>query len=630
MGSFYSGSDRLLPDETRQANESKNTIKFIEGLKPFLALIRVSLYSALTLFLTWGMVFSLVLAIILNLSSNDLNRNLILGLSITLGFSLVSFLFAARVMDWSQEAFYQTSWVDLDTISERSPKTAEIIQKICAEKGLKEPRFGLINDLNPTAFTYGTFNNARVVVSEGIFNYLDEDEIAAVFAHEMGHIVHWDFVVMTIASTFVHICYITYQLGRTAERTKDELDVAYKSEDSQGKNALFYFSWAAYLCYWVGHYLLLNLSRVREYAADRFAAQVTGNPNHLSHALVKIAYGIVQEARQTETPSQLLEGVRAFCIYDHKSALMAGTAYCLDTTVTEVPKRKKYDWDLPGTSSKAESVPQLTENHCRSSQDLTRIFTWDLFSPWAWWHELNSTHPLTGKRIRALTNYAEQLDLPVEFDMAQVARDGKDLSKLRLYGGFILDTLVYWIEFIGLIIGVVLSSQSQDSGTFIIMTFCGLGIGLVIKALVLYPSAATVQETKVKELLADPYASPLRGKPVQLTGKLIGRNQAGYIYGSGIKFQDSTGLLSLSYASRFGPIGNCLVGFNQDESLMGKTGTVTGWFRHGVFSYLDLIQIQCDNGKVVRSHHRFWIFLLAFSTILVGLFWGYPQIGVTL
>lgn len=44
-----------------------------------------------------------------------------------------------------------------------------------------------------------TPNNARIVITEGIMDLLDPPEPEAVVAHEIGHVVHWDMLVMTVA-----------------------------------------------------------------------------------------------------------------------------------------------------------------------------------------------------------------------------------------------------------------------------------------------------------------------------------------------------------------------------------------------------------------------------------------------
>ena len=536
--------------------------------------------STLTLTLMGGMVFALIMAFIFIQDSANPGQGLGIAIVLTILFNLVSFFISPWIMDLTQQWLYKTRWVNLDEIGRYSPETVKIIEQICQQKNLKQPRLGIIDDQNPTAFTYGTLpNSARVVVSQGLFTYLDDDEIAAVYAHELGHVVHWDFAVMTLASTLVQICYLFFVFARRIGRHSDK-----------AKDALQALSLAAYLFYWIGTFLLLYLSRIREYFADHFAAQVTGNPNALSRALVKIAYGLVEEGRREPEPSRLMQGTRALGIYDHKAAVTTGTAYRISAS----PER------------------------------LGRVFLWDMFNPWGWWMELQSTHPLTGKRIRALSNYAEQLDLATEFDMARVVKEGKNLSQQKLYGGFFFDLFLYLAEtigfFAGLIIGSILAAQTGYKGLAIGGVFLGLGVGILLKALVMFPQYEQAPETDILSLMADPYASPLRGKPAKLNGTLIGRGDAGYIFGSDLQFQDKTGLLFLRYSSRFGPIGNFLFGMSRVKNLIGSQTKTLGWFRRGAASWLDLIRLETENGTIVNSYHRFWSFLLSILLILLGIY----------
>lgn len=536
--------------------------------------------STLTLTLMGGMVFALIMAFIFIQDSTNFGQGLVIAIVLTILFNLVSFFISPWIMDLTQQWLYKTRWVNLDEIGRYSPETVKIIEQICQQKNLKQPRLGIIDDQNPTAFTYGTLpNSARVVVSQGLFTYLDDDEIAAVYAHELGHVVHWDFAVMTLASTLVQICYLFFVFARRIGRHSDK-----------AKDALQALSLAAYLFYWIGTFLLLYLSRIREYFADHFAAQVTGNPNALSRALVKIAYGLVEEGRREPEPSRLMQGTRALGIYDHKAAVTTGTAYRISAS----PER------------------------------LGRVFLWDMFNPWGWWMELQSTHPLTGKRIRALSNYAEQLDLATEFDMARVVKEGKTLSQQKLYGGFFFDLFLYLAEtigfFAGLIIGSILAAQTGYKGLAIGGIFLGLGVGILLKALVMFPKYEQAPETDILSLMADPYASPLRGKPAKLNGTLIGRGDAGYIFGSDLQFQDKTGLLFLRYSSRFGPIGNFLFGMSRVKNLIGSQTKTLGWFRRGAASWLDLIRLETNDGTIVNSYHRFWSFLISIILILFGIY----------
>lgn len=540
------------------------------------------LASTVTLSLLFGMVFVLILGLLLIQGSTNPTLGFAIALGFTLLFNLASFFIAPFWMDLMQAWLYGTRWVTLSDIERRSPESGRTIRRVCAEYKLKQPRLGLISDQNPTAFTYGSLPNAsRLVVSQGLFTYLDDDEIAAVYAHELGHIVHWDFAVMTLASTLVQTAYLLYVYVR-----RMAIHLGKKQREAATNLAL-----AAYVFYMIGTYLLLYLSRVREYFADHFAAEVTGNPNALSRALVKIAYGILEEGKRAEEPSRLVEGTRALGIYDARAAAGVGTAY----RVVSEPAQ------------------------------IGRVFLWDLFNPWAWWMELNSTHPLTGKRVRALSTYAEQLGLDVEFDMGKVVAEGKKLNKRKLYGHFVLDVLLYLspaIGFlVGLAVGIALFLWTWNWGTLLGMMLLGFGIGQLCQTLALFPNFGRAPQKDILTLMSDPYASPLRGQPVKLSGTIIGRGDAGYRFGSDLKFQDETGMVFVRYSSRFGPLGNFLFGASQADGFVNREASVTGWFRRGVMSWVDLIQLRRhSDGRIVNSYHRFWGFLLAIGAIVLSFF----------
>ncbi len=533
--------------------------------------------SLLTLILLFGMVLALSLALILILESPNPTQGLIIAVGITVAFNFAAFFLSPYLMDFTQKWLYKTRWVSLVDIEQKSPETAAVIRRVCQERNLKQPRLGIIDDQNPTAFTYGSLpNQARLVVSEGLFTYLDDDEVATVYAHELGHIVHGDFAVMTLASTLVQITYLIYVFTRRLERGGE------KVKDIASTIAI-----AAYVFYLVGTYILLYLSRTREYFADHFAALLTGNPNALSRALVKIAYGIVEEGQKAKEPSRLLEGTRALGIYDAKAAVSSGTAYRISSDTSKIGK----------------------------------VFLWDIFNPWGWWMELSSTHPLTGKRVRALSTYAEKLGLAIEFDMGRIIGQGNKLNKTRLYGNFILDLFLYGAEFIGIIAGLVVAFLMVNTMPLLIVSgpVIGFGMGHLIKTLVMYPQLKNAPKTNVLALMSDPYASPLRGKPARLKGELIGRGDAGYSFGSDLKLQDKTGMIYLHYASRFGPIGNFLFGMKRVKSLIGMNVKNVGWFRRGVAPWMDLTQLDSENGTVVNSYHRFWSFVLSIGAIGLGI-----------
>lgn len=563
------GSHTPLPKAGRAATT---------GVKVLMAGLggKLALASSITMVLLFGMVFVLLMGLGLIMNSENPGLGLAIAIVGTVIFNGVVFFLSPFLMDLTQRWLYGTRWVSLEEVRQQSPESARVIEQVCRDRKLKQPKLGLIDDQNPTAFTYGSLpDTARLVVSRGLFTYLDDDEAATVYAHELGHIVHWDFALMTLAATMIQIMYLIYVFGRRMSRG---------GGDNKAKDAAQTLAIAAYVFYVIGTYLMLYLSRTREYFADHFAAETTGNPNALSRALVKIAYGIVEEGQRQKEPSRLLEGTRALGIYDAKSATSTGNAY----RVAASPDR------------------------------IGRVFLWDLFNPWGWWMELNSTHPLTGKRVRALSTYAEQLGLDIEFDMGRVVQEGNRLSKQRLYGNFAADIVLYLAEPIGLGVGVIVGILTPIPWGFLTGGLIGLGVGILVKRTVMYPDFNNAPAKDVLTLMSDPYASPLRGQPAKLDGKLIGRGDAGYTFGSDLKLQDKTGMIFLRYSSRFGPIGNFLFGARQVKSLIDTSGNAMGWFRRGIAPWMDLVRYT-SGGKVIDSYHRFWSLILGIGCIVVAI-----------
>ncbi|MGB7416241.1 MAG: zinc metalloprotease HtpX, partial [Thermosynechococcaceae cyanobacterium] len=180
----------------------------------------LALASGVTLSLLFGMVMVLCLGLLLITESSSPGIGLAIATTLALLFNAVVFFLSPFLMDLSQKWLYKTHWISLMELEHLSPESSQVLQRVCAERNLKMPRIGIIEDENPTAFTYGSLpNTARLVVSRGLFTYLDDDEVATVYAHELGHIVHWDFAVMTLAATLVQITYLIYTFANRMMRS---------------------------------------------------------------------------------------------------------------------------------------------------------------------------------------------------------------------------------------------------------------------------------------------------------------------------------------------------------------------------------------------------------------------------
>lgn len=512
-----------------------------------------------------------------------INVGFLVGLTILTNFIL--WLVSPSITDWIQKAFYKVRWVSFEEFSEMHGGVADFIRVVCEKNNIKIPRLRIIDDANPTAFCYGSYpNNARVVVSEGIFKYLDIEEQKAVIAHELGHIVNKDFIIMTIAVTLLQVLYEAYYIFLRRRRY---------SSGSGGKKGDItpLIGVISYVLYIIGSYLVLYLSRTREYLADRFSAMHTNNPDALSLALVKIAYGIAVEV-DTEPTQRLLASTRAMGIYDFKAAHSIGTTFRL------VMDREKAQF----------------------RRDLTKVFLFDVFSPWAAVAEINSTHPLTGKRIKVLSDYAAELGRISMFDFQEVTREGKGLDKNKLYGDFLTGVVIYLLPLLASLAGVVITIANPSNFRLLILL---VGASLLAQGLYKFrkPQGAP-EKTTVFELMQDPYANPLRGRFVEIEGNVIGKADAGSYLGEDVKMEDKSGcLIYLNYESIIPIIGNIIFGLGEAKEMIGKYCKSIGWFRRSSYQVIDLDTVEVS-GNIIKSYTRFWGIVMGIVLIGVGIiFW---------
>jgi Zn-dependent protease with chaperone function len=542
--------------------------------------LRMLFASTMTLGMLAGMVLTIL--VILLFWGGIIPAGLMLVLTVMINF--VSWLITPFFTDLIQGWVYDLRKLTFEQFEAERPELAGFVRRTCEAKRLPLPRIRLINDDNPTAYTYGSWpGNARLVGSNGLFRFLDLDEQCAVFAHELGHIKHLDFIVMTVAATMLQIL---YEMGHILLRMR------------RGKNnPLPLIGLMSLVFYWVGSYLLLLLSRAREYLADRFAAEVMGDPAPLQRALVKVAYGMAEMA-QLGKENRLLKATRSMGIFDHKAAHGVGNAL-------------RASADFP-TDGSAALQPQVTSTPAPAGFDpqmVAPVMLFDLYNPWAFVSELASTHPLTGKRLRALNEAAGKLGVEPLFDFAAVDREGQKLDRGRLYGRFFVEVVIYYGPWLGLGFGLLLAAISAavvPQAPLFPAVFGFLGLGMLLKGLYRFSAGKDFEPITMYELMSDPYASPLRGRPVQLDGSIIGKAQAGAYFGEDVTMKDrSGGLVNLNYESLIPFLGNLLFAFRGAKQAQGSRATARGWFRRSVHQFVDLADMDVD-GKTVRSWTRFW------------------------
>ncbi|MDR1828754.1 MAG: M48 family metalloprotease, partial [Methylobacteriaceae bacterium] len=119
------------------------------------------------------------------------------------------------------------------------PRFRVIVEDMCRKTGVDMPRLALIPSRYMNAFTAGMFRDeAMIVVTTGLLERLNDDELEAVMGHEFTHILNRDVAVMSVASIIVGSIgtLADWAYWRAVSRTTEEADSDGIFSDSGGYN----------------------------------------------------------------------------------------------------------------------------------------------------------------------------------------------------------------------------------------------------------------------------------------------------------------------------------------------------------------------------------------------------------
>lgn len=187
-------------------------------------------------------------------------------------------------------------------------KILHMVYFVSDAAAIPRPKVYIVDDPTPNAFAFGrTQASSNIALHRGLLEKLTEEEVRGVVAHEIGHIVHRDMLVMTLASALPVLLYYIVYFGT----------IFASSRNGRGGSVNYMGAWiGGMVAQFLSMLLVLYLSRVREYYADEYSARATKKPESLASALAKITYSLAHTKIQ---PTQ--SNLRTFYIADPAEAI---------------------------------------------------------------------------------------------------------------------------------------------------------------------------------------------------------------------------------------------------------------------------------------------------------------------
>ena len=306
---------------------------------------------------------SLVFAIFLSAIMFIIQLDLIFSVILTALFILFQYLIGPAVVAASTRLQYLKPG--------ENPWLESTVKDLATKSSLPMPKLAIVPDQTPNAFVFGrTSSGATLAVHEGLLRNLSQDEVKGVIGHELGHIKHKDYIVMTVLSALPLIAYIiargtwgAARFARVSSRNREEGSM---------RAALVAIGAISYVVYIISLLFVMRLSRLREHYADSYSAYLTGSPRSLESALTKITYGL---SLSQKPPT----GARAFYIGDPAMAKQE---------IAEIMDKKQED-DLYHDGV-------LDEHELELAMEKEAKSTWARMNTWF------SKHPPTFRRIMLL------------------------------------------------------------------------------------------------------------------------------------------------------------------------------------------------------------------------------------
>lgn len=481
------------------------------------------------------------------------------------------------VAPWLWQWLLRPTALTNQQIQTHSPEAAQLLRRLCTKRRWPSPKIQLLASDLPLIFSYGWQPRyGQLVVSQGLLDRLEADELAAIIMYEMSHWSNLDWAFFSTLGLLLQGVHRGYWfLARWGQDRPMLLKI------TAGALATL-----TYGIFWLLTQASCGLARTRIPYRDRNTAELTGNPNGLMRALAKLSTAMTHAIDKQGYTPPLLESLNLM---------------------------------LPVGPDNNSSIQHLA---------------WGAFNPLRHWLSLNQSHPPLGDRLYILSAYGRHWRLKSSLNFAHLRLNGarslspSDWQALLSQGG------AWFGLFFGLgvamtmwLVGAIATSLDspllawlyKDRSILISMPLIGAATGHLLRINAFFPEISDSlpsNEAKLAIWQTDPTLIPINSRPVKINGILTGRPALANWLGQEWRLHTSHGSIKLHYANYFGPLSN-LRGL---APWLHQPIQVTGWFRRGHHIWIDIHRLHTPQNQIKPANHPIWAIVISLIPLSYG-FW---------
>lgn len=204
-------------------------------------------------------------------------RGLEYGLGIAIVMNFASYFFSDKIA----LAMSRAQPLTPESAPQIYNRIAPLVENIARRMNIPMPKLFITPEPSPNAFATGRNpTHASIAFTAGILQLMDDNELSGVVAHELGHVLHRDILISSVAATIAaaitFVARMAFWFGMGGSRDDGE-----RGGGLEDLIMLIVGPIAAML-------IQMAISRSREYSADAASAKYIGSPYPLIGALQKL------------------------------------------------------------------------------------------------------------------------------------------------------------------------------------------------------------------------------------------------------------------------------------------------------------------------------------------------------